>query len=221
MALAQGQVGVQTSGPGSAPIVRSLYSGEVGVADVHGKYQEAVTRGNCYTLFQTAVSQATAATFPYAAGGTAPISLFNPAGSGKDMVILAAAVSVQTPGTAAVTLDYGFSLTTTLVTGTVVRTTPTNLLTLQNAGSVGFGSLIVVLTGNTIQNSIITFPLCSFGLTTVTTPGPNPAPAFFDVGGLIMVAPGNQLVLGSSAITSTGPAKVDMTLIWEEVAVAS
>src|SRR5271169_2206431 len=124
----QGQVGVQTSGQGQTPILRSLYSGELGVADVHARYQEAVCRGNVYSLFQTAVSQATAATFPYAAGGTAPIALFNPAGSGKDMVILAAAVAVETPGTAAVALDYGFTLTTTLVTGTVVRTTPTNML---------------------------------------------------------------------------------------------
>jgi hypothetical protein len=221
MALGQGQVGAQTSGQGQSPIIRSLYSGETGVADVHARYQEAVCRGNVYALFQTAVSQATAATFPYAAGGTAPISLFNPAGSGKNMVLLAAAVAVETPGTAAVTLTFGLTLTTTLVAGTVVRTAPTNMLSLQTTGSVGYGSLIVVCTGNTIQNSIITLPTHSVGLTIVTTPLTNPAPALVDIGGLMMVAPGNQVVFGSSAVTSTGPGKVDMTLIWEEVSVSS
>jgi len=44
-------------------------------------------------------------------------------------------------------------------------------------------------------------------------------PAIYDMGGLVVVAPGNLLTLGVS-ITTTA-AKFDASLIWEEVSVNS
>lgn len=219
MPLIQGQVGVQTQPAGKTPVFRALYSGEAGITEVHAKYQESVLRGNVYSLYQVGVTQATAATFPYAAGGTGLIGLFNPAGSGKNLVMLAAGLTVETPGTAAQPVTLGLTLTSTLVSTSIASTSPTNMLTLLSTGSVAFGTLIAALTSNTIQNSIITVPIVSVGLTTVTTPGPNPMQGFFDLGGIVVVAPGNQLVLGCSAVLTVG--KLDTTLIWEEVPAAS
>ena len=224
MAIVQGQVGTQTNSVvGSSPIFRTLYSGELGVGRVHATYQEAVCRGNVYSLYQCAGAQVTAIQFPYAAGGKPLIALFNPPGSGKDMILLAAGNTVETAGTTAVPVTIGLSLTTTLVTTTVTRVAPTNMLTLLTTGSVGFGVLSgssgVALTANTIQYSEITIPLLSIGLTTVTTAVPNPTPGFVDLGGLIIVAPGNQLTIGASSIAAA--ASIDSTIIWEEVPVAS
>jgi len=195
----------------------------MGVGRVHAGYQEAVCRGNVYSLYQVGGNQATALQFPYAAGGKPLLALFNPAGSGKNMVLLAAANALETTGTTAQVITIGITLTTTLVTTTAARTTPTNLLTLQTTGSVGFGVISgtagVALASNTIQNSAITFPLHSVGLSTNATATTNPSTSFIDLGGLIIIAPGNQLTVGASAVLGTG--LIDSTIIWEEVSVAS
>ena len=224
MAIIQGQVGATVNTVGMAPVLRCLYSGELGVGRVHASYQEAVCRGNVYSLYQCGGNQNTALQFPYAAGGKPLIALFNPAGSGKNMVILVASNTVETTGTgSAAVLTIGATLTTTLVSTSVTRVAPTNMLTMIATGSVGFGVLSgtsgVALTANTIQNSAITFPLNSIGLTTATTAITNPSPGMIDLGGLIIVAPGNQLTIGASAVLTSG--SIDSTIIWEEVPVAS
>jgi len=216
MALVQGQVGASSNSPGSAPIVRALYTGEMGVADVHARYQEAQCRQNVYTLFSTAQNPTGA--FPFAAAGTPLLGLYNPVGSTKNLVLLGVGLGVQTTGTAAVATTFGLTLTTVLVQGSGTKTVPTNMYTCLAAGSVATGYLNTALTANTIQNAIFTLPIVSIGLTT-TTAVVNAMPAFYDVGGCVIVAPGNILTLGVSATLTA--AKVDSTFIWEEIPSAS
>jgi hypothetical protein len=216
MALIQGQVGPQTNGPNSSPVLRALYSGELGVADVHARYQEAQCRQNVYCLFSTAQNPTGA--FPFAAAGTPLIGLINPTGSGKNLVLLGVGLSIQTTGTAAVTTTFGLTLTGLLVTGSGTVTNPTNMYTCLTTGSVAKGYLNTAMTSNTIQGSIVTLPIVSIGLT-ATTAVTNPMPALYDVAGLIVMAPGTVLALGVSATLTA--AKVDSTLIWEEIPSAS
>jgi hypothetical protein len=216
MALIQGQVGIQTQAPGSAPIVRSLYSGEMGVADVHARYQEAQCRQNVYCLFSTAQNPTGA--FPFGAAGTPLIGLINPAGSGKNLVILGVGLGIETTGAAAVATSFGLTLTGLLVTGSGTITNPTNMYTCLTTGSVAKGYLNTAMTSNTIQNSIVTIPVVSIGLTAATAIT-NPMPALYDFAGLVVMAPGTVLALGVSATLTS--AKVDSTLIWEEIPSAS
>lgn len=216
MAPAQGQVGIQTAGPNSNPILRSLYSGELGVADVHARYQEAQCRQNVYCLFSTAQNPTGA--FPFAAAGTPLIGIINPAGSGKNLVILGVGLSIETTGSAAVATSFGLTLTGNLVTGSGTKTNPTNMFSCLTSGSVAFGYLNTAMTSNTIQNSIVTIPLVSIGLTAATAIT-NAMPALYDLAGLVVVAPGNLLALGVSATLTS--AKIDSTIVWEEIPAAS
>jgi hypothetical protein len=216
MALVQGAVGIQTANPGSAPIVRTLYSGELGVADVHARYQEAQCRQNVYTLFTTAQNGTGA--FPFAAAGTPLLAFINPAGSGKNCVLLGVGIGVETTGTGAVASSIGLTMTGNLVTGSGTVTNPTNMYTCLTTGSVTKGFVNTAMTANTIQNAIVTIPIISLGLLAATAVI-NAMPAIYDMGGLVVVAPGNLLTLGVS-ITTTA-AKFDASLIWEEVSVNS
>ena len=216
MAPIQGQVGIQTSGPGSTPVLRALFSGEAGVADVHARYQEAQCRQNVYTLFSTAQNPTGA--FPFAAAGTPLIGLVNPVGSGKNLVLLSVSLGVETTGTAAVATTFGLTMTGLLVLGSGTVTNPTNMYSCQTTGSVAKGFLNTAMTSNTIQNAIVTIPLVSIGLTAATAVV-NAMPATFDLGGVVVVAPGNLVTLGVSATLTS--AKIDSTLIWEEVSSAS
>jgi len=212
MALIQGEVGISVNAPGSAPIIRALYSGEMGVADVHARYQEAQCRQNVYTLFSTAQNPTGA--FPFAAAGTPLIAVYNPPTSGKHLVMLGVGLGVETTGTAAVATTFGLTLTTVLVQGSGTKTVPTNMYTCVASGSVATGYLNTALTSNTIQNAIFTLPLVSIGLTAATAVV-NAMPAFYDLAGSVIVAPGNILTLGVSATLTA--AKVDSTFIWEEI----
>lgn len=216
MPLIQGAVGVQTQTPGSSPVFRALYSGELGVGNVHARYQEAMCRQNVYTLCSTAQNPTGA--FPFAAAGVPLIGLINPVGSGKNLVLLSVGLGVETSGTAAVATTFGLTMTGVLVVGSGTKTVPSNMYTCLASGSVAYGYLNVTMTANTIQNAIVTIPIVSIGLTGATAVI-NAMPAIYDMVGLVVVAPGNLLALGVSA--SLTAAKVDSTLIWEEIPAAS
>lgn len=207
MATIQTQVGPVTSADGGSITARSERTGGTVVQDAHGKYNEAVSRGNAYKLV---VSGGAATAFTGGAGGTPLVSIYNPVGSGKNLSILLVGVASRVAASAAGTV--GFNLwggVSAANTGTL--TTPTNMLTLQNAGSVALGSSNAVTTSTTAVGLVL--PLASYYWATAA--GAVIAPSFFDIAGAIVCAPGNFIALGGTAALTS--ATYDVAMIWEEL----
>lgn len=181
-------------------------SGAQRVSDAHARYFDAVSRGNAY--FASIASGAPTA-YVGAAGGTPLLAVHNPTGSGKALVVLAAAGLIRVTATGAGTTDLALWAGASVVpTGT--QTSPKNALTFA-AGGVGLGFSNAALTSSTALNLAI--PLG--GYYWATAAGAYANQGFFDIGGLIVLLPGMQVALGATVVpTST---TWDASLWWEEV----
>lgn len=207
MASIEGKVGLVPAADGAAPTVRLNRDGSVVTIDAHGKYYETIARGNAYKI---SVAAGAATAFTGGAGGTPFISIYNPIGSGKNLVILqvglASRVAASAAGTFGLALWGGVSAANT---GTL--TTPTNVYTLQNSGSVALGSANAATTSTTAVALIQ--PVFSYYWATAA--GAFAAPSQFDIAGGVVVAPGNLVCLGGTAALTS--ATYDVSLMWEEV----
>ena|SRR2546422_6529015 len=88
--LIEGVVGPQSKADGAILQPRLTKTGELGMSEVHARYQEACLRSNTFVASSGSVTIAATHVSPLAAGtGTPVIGLFNPAGSGKNLVLLA------------------------------------------------------------------------------------------------------------------------------------
>lgn len=97
----QGRVGPSSTADGGIVPLRLARSGELNVSDAHARYQEAVVRGNVYTGTAIQATVATTNNSPLTANTGVPlVGIFNPANSGKNLVILRATVC-NVSGTAA------------------------------------------------------------------------------------------------------------------------
>lgn len=208
MATIQGQAGPQVLQDGTTTTVRQGKTGELVVTDAHGRYQEATYRGNVYGL-TLAAGAATA--YTGAAGGTPLLSIHNPVGSGKNLVLLsvgfASRVAASAAGTVTLQLWSGISVTPT---GTL--TAPTNMLSQVNSGSVAVAGVNTALTSSTALTH--NFPLFTYYWATAA--GAFGTPGYFDPAGLFIVTPGTQLNLGATAALTS--ATYDAHMIWEEIA---
>ena len=210
MAQISGQVGIQTAadGVGTQPF-RQARTTELVVTDAHGKYYETVARGNAYSQV---VTGAAATAFTGGAAGTPLISIYNPVGSGKNLVVLFVGVASRVASTLAGTV--GFNLWAGVsAANTGTATTPRNMLTLAQTGSVAISSSNAATTGTTAINLVM--PLGSYYWATAA--GAIIAPAFFDVAGAVVCAPGNLVALGGTAALTT--ATYDVSMVWEEIAI--
>jgi hypothetical protein len=88
-----GRTGPTYNADGTLAPLRTTRDGSVGNQETHGRYQEAVARGNVYTATTIQATVATTNNSPLAANTGVPlVGLFNPANSGKNFVILRAVV---------------------------------------------------------------------------------------------------------------------------------
>jgi len=169
--------------------------------------------GLVFSLSSTTQTAATA--FTGGAAGTPIFGLYNPASSGKDLVILQARYGIRTTGTTAGTVDFSFYAVNqggVAVTGT--QTQARNLYSQANSGAVAYG---MVNTANTAAlASTLIAPSLSLGNVT-TTAGLNVGVLVDDVKGAIIVSPGAYLALGCSATLAVG--SMDFSLIWAELPV--
>lgn len=206
----EGQVGPQvlTDGIKTASIRQSKDGSIVG-QDSHGRYQEAVLRGNVYYLPASGVAPTA---YVGAAGGTPLVAIHNPVGSGKNIVLLFASIANRVAASAAGTVSFGiWGGPSVQPTGT--QTVPTNMLSLQKAGSVGLGFVNTALTGSTAL-SLILSPMTYYWATAAGAFGEY---GLIEIAGMIIIIPGNQVAIGAtSALTS---ATWDTTLSWEDVPV--
>jgi hypothetical protein len=203
------RVGPVTQADGTYGQPRSDKTGAGVVTQAHGKYYEAAHRG---VLF-SACEQGTGIAPGTALGTTALLSLYNPTGSGKRLVIKKVAVGYISGTLGAGTLYHCVNSTTTQTApsgGTLLTTQPSDV---GNApASVG-----VARVNSTVVQPLAYRPLAIIGAATAALTA-FPAVCFEDVDGEIVIEPGCSYQLQAVAAAGTSP-KVSPSVTWEEATV--
>lgn len=202
------KVGADWGAAGTFKPLTSTISGAQRTADAHGRFLDSVLANR---VFFMSLSGAAPTAYVGAAAGTPLLAIHNPANSSKvfavTMVGYAARGQVTAAGTTALVLWSGPSV---LPTGTITQ--PKSALGLSQGGSaVGFSN--AALTGSTALS--VALPLNTFHLIGATPVSESNMPSIYDIGGLILAAPGNQIALGMTTVP-TG-LTCDLAMYWEEI----
>lgn len=195
-----GRVGPQVAGDSTLLIPRLGRDGSSVVQDAHGRYQEAVYRGNVYfAANQAAVTFSAGLTITTLVG----LILSNPPGSTKLVVPL----QVEYVNTGVIVGVTGISV----MPYSASAITHTTALSIKNA-KVGQGYSPVALAdqGATIPVAPVAWKFLYSVLSTNT--GVISSPAIHDLGGSLILAPGTAMAICATAAV-TGFASVT----WEEV----
>ena len=191
----QGQTGKQV---GQNLTVGMGELSELLVSELQPRYYEQCYRGNTFFL---SVAAAGGTAYTGAAGGTPLLALYNPVGSGKNLVLKSACVSVVATASAAGLTQFrlygGISVAPT---GTVVS--PRNALSFASpGGSVATGVSNAAMTSSTALNYIITIGTYQFSVQ-LTSGGPTYMlcpPILWDAGGQVIIQPGSMIALGEAS----------------------
>lgn len=196
------KTGPNTQADGQLSLLRVGKDGAGVNQDAHGRYQEAVYRGNVFiAATQTAVTFSAGLTTTTCVG----LMLSNPVNSPKNLVLL----QVEFSNTGVIVGTVGisaFPFTTTAFPHTTALTPINALLGAQancfgkaDSGSTGTGTPVVAKVLFTV-------------LSTNTAVGG--CPVIYDLGGSIIIPPGNAIgVLASAALTGF------VSATWEEIPV--
>ncbi len=183
------------------------------VTELMARYYEQCYRGNTFFL---SVAAAGGTAYTGAAGGTPLLAIHNPVGSGKNLVLKSAVVSVVVTASAAGMTQFRlYSGPSVLPTGTLVQ--PYSALTLLQGGSIAKGVSNAAMTSSTALTYVVTIGTYQFAVQ-LTSGGPTfmlCPPIAWDCAGQLIVPPGNQLALG--AVTIPTSMTNDATLFWDEV----
>lgn len=213
----QGRVGELAGQDGAIQPIRLGRKGAVVTQDAHAKYQEAIMRGNVYSL---SVAAGAPTAYTGAAAGTPLLAIFNATGSGKALVALAITVGMSTVPvitTASAATPVEAYLGTPGVIGTGTTTNPTNMLTGSATGSVAKGYSNTVLTGQTNALNLVLGGITTLGAVSNATVevGAIIPQSFVDLGGSLVIIPGNLGAIGCRTVPTS--LAVDVSILWEEV----
>src|SRR5439155_15000142 len=182
--ILEGRVGPATLQDGVLREIRIGRSGEQVVADAHGRYHEAVVRGNVFIAANSA-TQALSVNSTTATG----LILYNPAGSGRNVALLDASVQIASLPAAAYQLVW---------TGGVQTAAPTGLtaLTVRN-GFIGGAATGVGLaySAATIATANILRVIPGGGAATMATSTAYTPFIRDEISGLLILAPGQLISL--------------------------
>lgn len=182
-------------------------SGAQRVADAHGRFMEAVLRGNTYYLSAAAAGPTA---YVGASAGSPLLAIHNPANSKRIFQVLVVGFSQRAVATAAGQFGLNFwSGVSAQPTGTV--TPARNAYSQQTTGSAALGFVNTALTGSTALN--LSLPLHTHYWATAA--GAISSPGFFDIGALLFCVPGNQVAIGVTTVPTT--VTVDIAMYWEEI----
>lgn len=183
------------------------------VVELHGKYYEQTARGNVFIA--TAASAALQAN---AATSMAPIGLYNPVGSGKNISLLRVELAFTVlPGTqaAGAVALYVQNTVQSAAPSSVTAGTAINALLGSNAapackvytaGTLAAAPSLAYQFGGKVGTSNATatvFP----GVPTLTR----------DFDGMLVLAPGSALVVQETTADTTSNYSAGITYVWEEV----
>lgn len=216
--LSQGQVGpISSTADGVQVALRAGKLGEQIVSQLHGNYYEQAYRGQLFSIGSSTVALS-ANTVSLTATTTPIVGVYNPVGSGKNLVLLKGKCVIVTAGNSAVA--PGAFVWATSINNPAISTglNPLNRLTLANTGSVAKGFAgATALTG--LTNNLVIQQAASFG-TLVAAQGATATPmisgdALEEFDGALIVPPGGVLALLNTVSTTT--ISVASMLLWEEV----
>ena len=188
-----------------APVkATSMWDGAQRVVEAHGRYADAVARGNCYTVSDTAghLTPAGLSTAPVS------VSLYNPVGSGVFLSLIYAAANISVVFAAIATVWVGVNPTgSAATTGTKIA--------VQNCNGGGGQGKVQGLTTATLPATPTIFAELGQGLTGAVNLLPYSPSLFKWFDGLIGVGPGGALSIQMAAASAA--AATWATWIWEEV----
>lgn len=201
------KVGPSWGGSGTFTPPTADISGAQRVQDAHGRYLDAVLTGR---VFRLSAAAAGPTAYTGAAAGTPLLAVHNPANSGKTLAIIGAGFAGRASGSGAGQSGLAFwTGPSVLPTGTT--TVPTSALSGALSGSAALGFVNTALTNSTAL--ALALPLATYYWATAA--GAFMASGWFDVGGLLVVPPGNQVALGVTTVPLSWT--VDVSLLWEEL----
>lgn len=225
--LSQAQVGpvAPSIGDGIQSALRSGRQGDQIVSELHGRFYEQAYRGNLFKAGTVAITALSANTITTAtsATGTPIIGVWNPVGSGKNLILLQATLQAFA-NTLTTPVGPGAFIWLTSLNNSAISTgsVPFNMSTLAQSGSVAKAFMGgVALTG--LTNVMVTTFASDFGNATALTHGTITATSatLSSVGGVqnfdgsVLVPPG--AVIGLYNTTSTTTFSAVGAILWEEV----
>lgn len=211
--LFQTQAGLPSAkqAQGSCPTIPGGTLGELLNSRLAPDYYTLLKAGLIFNLATLGVTAPSA--FVGGAAGTPLLALWNPANSGKDLVLLEAALGIRTTGTSAATEScshFAGAQGSVAITGTL--TAPRGQLSQALSGSVASGLVNTANTGAVASNLIR--PSFSLGNVT-TTAGVNVALLRDEIKGEIIIPPGGYYAFGFAAALAV--ASIDAALMWAEL----
>ena len=215
--IIQGQVGAPagTNAPGSTPAIRQGQLGDLVVSELHGRFYEQTYRGAVFSTFVNALTIASTHVTPLGAGtGTPIISIYNPANSGKNVVLirLQQALTSGTPGGPLVWNIIPNPQNITAAT-TAAGNTAYNNSSLAQSGSVTkLFNGTTILTGSTAG---VAFRNAGGNAAVAAGAGVNTYTELYD--GTLIVPPGVMIGLAATAAGTTHI--INVYAEWEEVPV--
>jgi hypothetical protein len=207
-----GQVGPQILSDGTMPVLRASKTGELVVAELHGKYAEQTYRGNVFwaTMSVGVIFPAPGAFFAL------PMTLTNPVGSGKNLNLISFdMVFTAIPGTPLTGL-YGLYVnslpTAAAVTGTAIPVQPG----LIGSGYQPVGRAWSTSTLPSAATLLLPFATKVTGEVAAVVPILGESSYHIDFDGRVALAPGTSITPQMTAADTTN-ASVLCAFCWEEV----
>lgn len=193
--------------------MRQGRGGEALVTELHGKYFEQTYRGNVFWACMTA-----GVIFPAPAATAAnPMTLANPAASGRLLVLISFdMVLTVTPGTPLLGL-YGLYANTNVVAAAVTGTTITPIPGLLGSGYSPAGRAFSTSTVPAAPTLLLPFATKMTGATTVAGAAQNPS-LHVDFDGRVVLKEGTAIT-PQQTVADTSNGTVICCFCWEEVAV--
>lgn len=208
MTQLQGTIGPVTgTAAGQSHAARMNRSGGWLTAPISGRFQEAVLRGSCYAVANPAGIQTQAGL----SATTPALTLYNPAGSGKNGIIwyASAAFAVANAAAAAVWLAANTVVTAAATTGTLTTTHRNCLLGASANNS------IQALLAATLPAAPVGIALLGIGLTGAITVETTAKLVGGWLDGAVVMGPGTSVSIQTS--TASGAAGLWCSFIWEEI----
>lgn len=194
----EGRVGVGKFGDDTLTAPRLGSQGELIVSDMNGLFYEQTMRGNAFMYSTTSAVSVTAL------ATTGAPNIWNPAGSGKNLVITKVTFGMAAIGTPAISSfvygilrNAGNQIGTAAPVVSLTQVDPVNLL-------IGGGNVSVMrFAPATISLTTAPTILCNSGCSTGSAAAPVGYNFQDDVNGRIILAPGSLLQVGATVATST------------------
>lgn len=195
-----------SSGTSSQPLTQGQY-GEVLVSELNARYTNLVLAGQVFGI--TYASGTVAAP---SATSTGPFALFNPAGSGKNLVLLETTIPVTTftAGTTGAGFGFQFVANQTPSAITAGNTQLNALIGSSNA------SVAKTYTAGTLVGAPTTIGYLVSGAYLDLAAGNNQIAQSSDIGGAIVIAPNSGICI---VMTGTLVCTLVPSVLWAEVPV--